>query len=160
MKTEKLPRKFRSGRALAVFAVAVAVLGALSVPIRASDEGPDLVGMMTKFQRFMHKAGVALHAGNFRLADFYLHEVEEVLEEVEAVESYDDHPIGEMAEGVFAPVFHELEDAVDSGNQQAALAAYENALGGCNECHQGTQHEFIVIEYRGESLPLQNFATR
>lgn len=160
MQTEQFSCKSRVSRALAVFVSIAALIGVLSVPVRASDDGADLVNLMAKFQRFMHKAGNALHADNLQLADFYLHEVEEVLEEVEEIRAYDNHPIGEMAQRIFEPALEQLEDAVDTGNQQTALTAYNAAIDKCNECHKSTHHGYIVIEYRGEELPLQNFSAQ
>ena len=46
---------------------------------------------------FTQKLGLAIQVNNTKLADFYVHEVEEGLEEIYAVSRYDNLPIGETA---------------------------------------------------------------
>ena len=82
------------------------------------------------------------------------------MKELEEAEIFHGNPIAEMVEEIFAPTFHELEEAVKSGNSETAVSACNAAPGKCNERHQGASHDHIVIEHRGENFPLQNFAPR
>ena len=143
------------GAALAATLLAVASLSAA----RASgEEDVHLVDKMAALQYFMHKAGLSIRGGSLELADFYLHEMEEVLEEVEEIESYDGQPVGQLSEAMLGPAFHALEEAVDSGNPETALSAYQAVLNTCNTCHVATEFGFIKIEDRSTENPyMQSF---
>ena len=161
MQSQNIFSKFGVGRAVLLAATLLAAtVAALVGASEDHSKEPNVVGMMTRLQHFMHRVGIAIHANNFPLTHFYMHEAEAVLKEVEEVEIFHGSPIGKMAEDIFAPAFHELEEAVETRDPEAAMAAYYAALGKCNECHQGASRDYIVIEYRGENLPLQNFAPR
>ena len=113
---------------------------------------------MTALQYFMHKVGLSIRADNLPLADFYLHEMEEVLVEVGEVESYNDHPIGKLSNSMLEPSIHELEEAVDSGSSDRALTAYKVVIGACNACHLATEFDMIKVEDRSTENPyMQSF---
>lgn len=124
----------------------------------AGEEEVHLVDKMAALQYFMHKVGLSIRADNLSLADFYLHEIEETLEEVGEIEAYDGHPIGELSTTMLEPSIHELEEAVDSGNPDKALTAYEVVIGACNACHLATDFGMIKIEDRSTENPyMQSF---
>ena len=138
---------------------AVALLITASLVARAaSEEEVHLVDKMSALQVFMHKAGLSIRGGSLELADFYLHEIEEVLDEVAKIESYDGQPVGQLSGAMLGPSFHELEEAVDSGNPEAALSAYQVVIEACNSCHVATQFGIIKIEDRSTENPyMQSF---
>jgi hypothetical protein len=140
-------------------AVAAACLLLLAAPGRASEEEVEgFVEMMGGMQKFMHKAGLSLREGNFELADFYLHEIEEILEQVEKVESYKGHLIGDLTEEMLTPSFHKLEEAVDGKGRDAALTAFAAVIDSCNRCHTAAAHGFIKIQDRSDNNPyMQDF---
>ena len=139
--------------------VVATLLAVASLAARASgEEDVQLVDKMGALQYFMHKAGLSIRGGSLELADFYLHEIEEVLEKVEEIESYDGQPMGQLSGAMLGPSFHALEEAVDSGDPEAALSAYKVVLDACNACHVATQFGFIKLEDRSTENPyMQSF---
>ena len=101
----------------------------------ASDEKVELVEYMSKLQYFSHKAGLSIQAENAALANFYLHEVEEVIELVREVKEYDGHPIGQLASTMLEPAFETLEQSVDAKQFKQAQTDYGEMLKACNQCH-------------------------
>ena len=133
---------------------------ALAAPAAADrgEENYELVSAMGCLQYFLHKTGLALREGNFRLASFYLHEIEEVLEEVGKVESYDGHPVGKMSGEMADEAFETLEKAVDGKKRKASRRAYADMIKACNTCHTATDHGFIKVRDRSGSNPfMQSF---
>ncbi|WP_462137286.1 hypothetical protein [Candidatus Mycalebacterium sp.] len=147
-----------------VFLLLAVVLSFSTVTSVRADEGgsghggEDLIGRMTALQYFLHKAGLALNESNFQLADFYLHEIEETLEEVEKVKSYDGHPVGKMSAAMLGEVFRSLEEAVEKEDRRVAKKAYGKMVEACNSCHLATEHGFIKIRDKSRRNPyMQKF---
>lgn len=105
----------------AVAAVAVCALMTLVIvaPTHASED-VELVRHMGTLQYMTQKAGLAIGAQNQPLASFYVHELEEVIEELETVETYDGHAIGSLVKSILVPSFEALEGAVKSGDWRNA----------------------------------------
>jgi len=116
-----------------------------------------LVAKMSKLQYFMHKTGLALKAENTRLAGFYVHELEETIEELEDFGRYKSHDIGKLTEKLLMPEFEQLEKQVKHGQAAAQWRAYENVINSCNGCHKATAHEFIRIEFNSANPYMQSF---
>jgi hypothetical protein len=114
----------------------------ISPMTQSAEEG--LVDYMTALQYFSHKAGLAIRGGNLELADFYMHEIEEALEGVAEIESYDGHPVGALSEMMAVPV-ESVGGGLDAGSTEDAMAAYQSMLDTCNVCHVATEHGFIKI---------------
>ena len=130
----------------------------LFLPARAAEDVPGFVDNMIAMQYFMHKAGLSIRADNLELADFYLHEIEEILEVVGEVETYGEMPVGELSTAMLGPAFHGLEEAVDSGDSGAALAAFATVINSCNACHTATNFGYIKIADRStENVYMQDF---
>ena len=131
----------------------------LFLPAHAAEDVPGFVDNMIGLQYFMHKAGLSMRADNLELADFYLHEIEEILEVVGEIESYDEMPVGELSKAMLGPAFHDLEEAVDSGDSSAALSAYTTVINSCNACHTATGFAYIKIADRStENVFMQDFS--
>lgn len=129
----------------------------MTAPTLAGD-GVDLVKHMGTMQYMAHKAGLSIDARNQPLADFYVHEIEEIIEELETVQSFDGHPIGELVESMLLPGFENLEGAVKSGDWEAATQRFDDMLSACNSCHETTAHAYVRIQ-RSRSNPfMQSFA--
>ena len=73
---------------------------------------------MKNVSYFTHKLGLAIAAKNTELADFYIHEVEEGLEEIYGVSTYDKLPIGDTAKKIMPTAFAALENAIDAKAQE------------------------------------------
>ena len=116
-----------------------------------ADGDPGFAALMGKMQTYLHKLDLSVQAGNTELIGFYVHELEEAVEEVtEGIDTYDGFPVGELTGAVMTPAIEALEDAVDDS------AAVDNAMNSlvdaCNSCHDATDHGFISIK-RAESNP-------
>ena len=124
-------------------------------PLFAGDV--ELAEMMGKMQYFTHKATLSIQEKNQPLADFYLHELEEMIEAVEEVKSYDGHPIGQLTKSMLVPSFEALEKQVKAGKMKVADEAIQRMIFSCNACHQATAHGFIKIKLNRENTYMQDF---
>lgn len=120
-------------------------------------EDVELAHLMANIQYFMHKAGLSISAENNKLANFYLHELEEVIEEVEQVESYDGYPIGQLTKSMLSSSFEALENKVKSSDMNGANDKYEALISACNGCHVATAHGYINIQHNDVNPYLQSF---
>jgi hypothetical protein len=120
----------------------------------------ELVRLMGTMQYMTHKASLAIGAKNQPLAAFYVHEVEEVIEKLESIESYDGHAIGELVETLLVPSFAALEETVDSGDWAQADKRVDQLLSSCNACHETTEHAYIRIRRSTTNPFMQDFAPR
>jgi hypothetical protein len=125
-------------------------------PVAAAD--PDLATLMGRMQYFAHKLGLAVSAGNPALQHFYAHEVEEVIEKVEAIEEQDGVRIADLIRGTLVPAFEALESSIDAGDADAVDGAYDRLLAACNQCHTGAKRPYIHIERRTDNPFMQGFA--
>ena len=120
---------------------------------------PDLAVLMGELQRHSMKLGYSIENENPQLAGFYAHEVEEVLESVEQIESHDGVPISAPARGTVTPALEALEAALSTGDWNAATVRYRALIAACNDCHEATQHGFIAITEPPQPPPFnQSFA--
>lgn len=137
-----------------VGAVVALALPAMSV---ASEEG-HFVEKMSHLQYFSHKTALAIDNKNKPLAAFYVHELEEYIEDAAKVKSYDGHPVGKLIGSMLMPSFGKFEAAVKSGDWNNASARFDELLQSCNSCHEQTGHGFINIERSHENPFMQSFA--
>jgi mono/diheme cytochrome c family protein len=141
------------------YAGLLALAGWLAVagPARAGDT--QLLGLMGKLQTFAHKLQLSVTARNGRLADFYLHELEETSEEiVEDIESYDGQPISRLVQDMLLPAIEAMEKPVKAGDWAGSDQGLANLLQACNACHQVTGHAFIRIAPAGGNPYAQDFS--
>lgn len=111
---------------------------------------------MNRLQLYSAKLYFAGEAGNDELAHFYLHELEEVIEEVvEAKISDEGIPVSANMKTYGEPAIKMLEQALENEQGISFESAYENLVTSCNSCHIATKHEFIRIR-KPQSLPLDN----
>jgi hypothetical protein len=128
----------------------------LPVTVSASG-GPSLIDKMSKLQYFTHKSGLSLKAGNKDLATFYIHELEETIEDLELFGQYKQFDIGKMIKKVLLPEFKGLEKAFKSGDTESTWQAFNALIKSCNSCHQSTRHGFIKIRFNDENPYMQSF---
>ena len=123
-------------------------------PINVKADGDvGLIDLMRNFQYFMHKAGLSIRGGNAELADFYMHEIEENLEQVAKIEEYDGHPVGQLSVGMLTPAVEGVGSKLDENDLDGALQAYTAMLNACNACHLVTEHGFIKLVDASEMNP-------
>ncbi len=138
---------------------ALALVGLLTSGLMTTTHASDieLVKIMSALQYFTHKTTLAIDAENSDLAAFYAHELEELIEELEEVESYHNQPIASFVTAILEPSFETLEHQIKDNNWQQSSAAMNALIDSCNKCHQATQHGFIVIERRADNPYFQQF---
>lgn len=133
------------------------VLCLLAGPAQAS--GPGLATLMERMQTYTHKLQLSVEAYNGPLADFYLHELEEVAEDVVAnIPAYDDYPVGDLTREMLLPAIEHLEDLVEARHWGAAAAGFDAMLEACNACHLVTGHGHIRIARAGINPFAQDFS--
>lgn len=152
--------------------VALAVMGgifwnryeALSAELSAQSAGeeePELAALMSEMQRFSQKLLLAAEAENEELTDFYLHEMEELAEEIEReVPQYEGHAIGELVGTMLTPTVERIETRLETGDWRAVASGLEDMVQACNNCHAATDHGFIVITTEPVGAYNQNFRPR
>jgi hypothetical protein len=152
---------------LAVLALALSIVG-IVFWIQADDRnapadsghGPGLLEMMGHMQTFTHKLLLSAEAENPELVDFYLHELEEVTEDVvEGVPEYDGHAIGDLVQAMLVPEIERLEDIARRRDWTEMRAGLANLVTSCNSCHVATDHGYIRISQTSDFNPyLQDFS--
>lgn len=125
--------------------------------LQASDD-IELVEYMQLAQYFTHKTNLAIQHRNQPLAKFYAHELEEVIEKIEAVASYDDFPVGKLAKEIIAPAFEKFEHSLEKDAWSDAVPqSFDGVIQACNSCHKATDHGFIAIVKNSENTFMQSF---
>lgn len=102
--------------------------------------------LMQRFQWNVNKLYFAGMANNKPLANFYLHELEESMEELA------EHPIEENGQRLdelvrawgLAPL-ESLEDSLEKTDPKGFKLAYEAFIKNCNGCHISSGHPYIRI---------------
>jgi len=121
-------------------------------PVESSEaegqmEEAELAVHMSQLQRWTHKTTLALQARNPDLADFYMHEVEESVETIkEDVPTYEGYAIADRIDEILTPSVEALDGALDDRNWSAIDARLADLAQSCNQCHEVTDHGFIVID--------------
>lgn len=129
----------------------------LSIPLMGHSEEGALIDLMGAWQKFTHKTHLSLQNDNIKLANFYVHEIEEVLEEVEGVKQYKGYPIGKLAKKLIEPKLEALEKALKGEKIVSSKKYLGQLIDACNKCHRNTKHEFIKIELNNHNPYLQSF---
>ncbi|TVR64807.1 MAG: hypothetical protein EA422_05590 [Gemmatimonadales bacterium] len=86
-------------------------------------------------------------AGNWPLADYMVHELEELVEEIEELHPmYREIRVAELIGEMTHPAIEDLEDAVDAGDLAAFQRAYDDLTVACNACHIASDKAELVIQ--------------
>jgi hypothetical protein len=115
---------------------------------------PGLHTLMQQVQVRHAQLWFAGEAGNTELAEYQVHELEELIENIaELHPEYDDMPIAQLLEQMLAPALEDVELAV-RGAQDFATA-FDRLTQQCNACHTATDRRALVIQ-RPRTPPLDN----
>lgn len=127
-----------------------------------ASESPHLVELMTGLQLYTHKLMLAEEAQNPELMEFYLHEMEEMSEEiVDQVPSYDGHPVANLVSSLLLPQLEKVDRAVEEDNWDRVADRVDDLARTCNSCHVTTDHGYIQIPLDPPAnVYLQQFALR
>lgn len=137
--------------------VLIPALLAAGIGLAEADEDPELVNHMSSMQYLAHKAGLAIDHKNHELAKFYAHELEEQIEQVEGIDSYDGHPIGTLTRSILVPAFEKLEAALDEGQWEKSSTRFDAFIDKCNDCHLSSDHDYIQIRRSTSNPFMQSF---
>lgn len=109
-------------------------------------EEHDLVGDMGNLQRYSQKLWFSLINQNWELADFYLHEIDEIAEDlVHKQIIYEGNDISNQVKQILVPAIDDLKSDIDKNNGEWVVKKYMTLINSCNTCHQATAHDFINI---------------
>ncbi len=115
---------------------------------------PGLYETMTQMQQITHKLSYAIEFENEALVDFYIHELEELTEDlIESGLVYHDHPVAELTQSMLEPAIERLEDAAETSDWITTRNQFSRLINSCNSCHAATGYPDIVITERSESNP-------
>ena len=110
-------------------------------------EDIELGDVMTKLQRHSNKLWFSARAGNWQLAKFYIHELEETFEILSEGEIVDEGvDISMLTKSMGIGPLNQVEKAIDGQDSTAFLSSFENLTRNCNSCHQSSNHPFVVIK--------------
>lgn len=135
--------------AIVILGVVVAIqINRLQAVIADSAQADyDLAAGMSRMQIWMDKLYSSGTAENWPLADFYLHELEETMEDMMAANLVkNDVPITPLLEAMLLPEIEALEDIVDAGDSAQFLRHYDSVVNACNVCHGNTGYGFIQMQ--------------
>jgi hypothetical protein len=91
-------------------------------------------------------------AENWELALYQHHELEEVFADIEELHpDYKGEPVGALILNLTTPAMVEVEEAIEARDITRFRQAFNNLTTSCNNCHEATNREMIVI-----TVPDQN----
>jgi hypothetical protein len=143
-------------RTRSVLASALFLSLAVLTACEASSRDPGLHAMMHDLGIRHASLWFAGDAANWELADYMIHELEEVVERIEEVHpTYDDVPVATMLREMTHPRIEEIEAALDAEDPAAFATAFDALTQACNQCHAAAGRAAIVIQ-RPTAPPLTN----
>ena len=114
---------------------------------RPPQEPIELADVMTKLQRHANKLYFAGTLQNWKLADFYIEEIEET---VKAISKKDimEGPINisGLMDGLILPEIEELERVVSQQDVPGFAKHYQALVDSCNACHTAANRPYLVID--------------
>jgi hypothetical protein len=117
---------------------------------------PGLHALMTDVAMRHASVWFAGAAENWPLADYMLHELEELLEEIEELHpAYRDVQVAALLRETTHPAVEALEAAAATRDRAAFVATFDRLTGACNQCHTAAGRGAIVIQ-RPTAPPLTN----
>ncbi len=124
----------------------------------AEEEEYPLAEKMSYYQRYAQKLGLAGEQQNWELADFYLHELHEISEElIEEQVKYEEYEIGNLVKKMLEPAIEGAEKAIENKDSVLFKTNYKMLINNCNACHTATKHEFIKVTIPKSNPYNQNF---
>ena len=106
----------------------------------------ELAEYMMRLQWYANKLYFAAEAGNQPLAEFYLHEMEEVMEDVVKAGIIDEGiQVSEHMKAYGLSYAKNFLAEVRSEGLANFTGTYEGLIANCNSCHTVTEHSYIKI---------------
>lgn len=119
-----------------------------------SAQTPDLASAMGRLQVYLDKLWHAGVASNADLAEFYRHEMEEVMEDlIEAKIEHGGHDISLRIQQMALPAVEAMP--LNKGfTPEDFERGFMNLMNACNSCHQITDYGFVRIQV--SEVPIYN----
>lgn len=113
---------------------------------KQEEEHYELAVAMSRMQTYMQKLHFAGQHENWKLAQFYTHELEETMEDIIKHKVMDDgKDISDLVSKMAFPNIEKLEKTIKSEDKVSFVEGYQLLLRSCNNCHIASNHEFIKI---------------
>lgn len=113
---------------------------------KSKEEHYELAIVMARMQTYMQKLHFAGQNQNWKLAQFYTHELEETMEDIIEHKVTDDgKDISDLVKIMAFPNIEKLEKTIESKDKVSFVEGYQLLLRSCNNCHVASNHEFIKI---------------
>lgn len=111
-------------------------------PETSSVYQPGFGDFMHSIQNHHNKLWFAGINENWDLAEFEIHELEELFEDIRTF-----HTNREETKmlPIIEPSLEQIDKAIEHRNTEAFKKAYTAFTNACNQCHRATQHEYIKI---------------
>lgn len=114
---------------------------------KGGGEGFEIAVYMNSLQRHSNKLWFAGSTGNWELAKFYAHELEESMEKIEHANVYEDGiAISPLIRNFGLKSVELIEEAVEKKEIAAFEKSYDLLVANCNNCHNTVKHGFIKIQ--------------
>lgn len=155
-------------------AAALAALLLLPACAPSAPEAPDTSALEARIQELEERFTPGLHtlmggvadrhamlwfageAENWELVDYQIHEMEELIEEIEELHPvYDDVPVARLLGEMTHPAIEALETAMAARDLAAFTSSYDRLTQACNSCHVAADREVILV-VRPSSPPITN----
>lgn len=141
---------------LAALLLALVLSTQALVPVKDSDDEPELALLMGDLQRLTHKLALSADACNTELAAFYLHESLEQLQKIQTqAPEYEGQPVAVLIDRMARPSYSAMQQAVESksNDRERLLTALDAIIQNCNACHIATQRPKLRITRGTEVNP-------
>ncbi|WP_338764324.1 hypothetical protein WAF17_21480 [Bernardetia sp. ABR2-2B] len=113
---------------------------------KTKEEHYELALAMARMQTYMQKLHFAGQNENWKLAEFYTHELEETMEDIIDHNVVDEgQEISSLVKKMTFPNIEKLEKNIVSEDKASFVEGYQLLLRSCNNCHVVSKHEFIKI---------------
>jgi hypothetical protein len=96
---------------------------------------------------------------NWTLAGFELNELGAALRRIgQTIPKYRNISVDATVQSIFAPKIQAMTAAINAKNLAQFNTAYADLTVGCNTCHEGLEHPFLVMKVPdGQNFPDQDF---
>jgi|SRR5690554_1192961 len=104
---------------------------------------PGFGDFMGSIQNHHNKLWFAGINENWELADFAMHELEELFDDIKTM-----HPDRDETKAIpmIEPGMVAVDNAIEQQNKEEFKRGYITLTNNCNTCHQATKHEYIKIK--------------
>ncbi|WP_338813701.1 hypothetical protein V9L05_20295 [Bernardetia sp. Wsw4-3y2] len=124
----------------------VSTINSTSDKEETEEEHYELALAMARMQTYMQKLHFAGQNENWKLAQFYTHELEETMEDIIDHNVIDEGTeISGLVKTMAFPNIEKLEKNIESEDKTSFVEGYQLLLRSCNNCHVASKHEFIKI---------------